>query len=635
MHHLYRHHYPFTAIVGQERLRLALILNAINPRIGGVLIRGQKGTAKSTAARGLAEVLPEIEVVAGCPYRCHPTDIRLMCDRCAERFEAGEKLPAERRRVPFVTLPLGATEDRVVGSIDVGAALGSGRVDLKPGLLAEANRGILYVDEINLLDDHLVDTLLDAAAMGRNIVERDGLSAVHPARFVLVGTMNPEEGDLRPQLLDRFGISVDVEGLADIEERVEILARLSEFDRDPEAFAKRFARSQSELRARIEKAAARLDRVRVDRAVLEGAARRALAAGVDGHRADATMVKAAVALCAWHGEESVTEAHLDEAASLVLPHRMRRRPFERPLQPEPLRLDAAAPPQGQRSESTEDVDASSQPTPTQQPPVAAPDAVTLPEPRAEGHRQGTGGPGAARSRGKRLGTQPVREQTEPVDVAATLLSAAVRQGPARRHPVPDISEQDLRTARVSARARRAICFVVDVSGSMAARGRLEAARDAARTLLQQSYQGRHLVSLVLAGGPEAQIAVELTRDAELVERVVAACRPSGKTPLAHALMLAEQELSRAKTKGMSSTLVVLTDGRANVPLAPGGDAFEDSLAVAAKFAEAGFDALVVDTENDFVNLGLGRELAERMGASYMQCETPDAGTIVEWVQAQR
>jgi len=285
MHHLYAHHFPFTALVGQQRLRLSLILNAINPRIGGVLIRGQKGTAKSTAARGLAEVLPEIDVVAGCPYHCHPADLGSMCDGCATRFEAEEKMPATRRHVPFVTLPLGATEDRVTGAIDVTAALQSGRAQLKPGLLADANRGILYVDEVNLLDDHLVNLLLDAAAMGRNRVEREGLSVVHPARFVLVGTMNPEEGELRPQLLDRFGIAVDVEGIRELSDRVEILDRLTEYDRAPQAFSERFSDAQTELCDRIGAAISRLEQVEVDRAVLTAAARRALEAGVDGHRA--------------------------------------------------------------------------------------------------------------------------------------------------------------------------------------------------------------------------------------------------------------------------------------------------------------------------------------------------------------
>ncbi len=631
MHHLHKHHFPFTAIVGQDRLCLALVLNAINPRIGGVLIRGHKGTAKSTAARGLAEVLPEIEVVEGCPYHCHPTDIRWMCDGCAGRFEAGEALPAKRRRVPFVTLPLGATEDRVVGSIDVSAALRSGRVDLKPGLLAEANRGILYVDEVNLLDDHLVNLLLDAAAMGRNVVEREGLSAVHPARFVLVGTMNPEEGELRPQLIDRFGIAVEVEGLLDIEARIEILARIAEFDCAAEAFAARFARSQTELGERIEAATARLERVQVDRTVLRAAAGRALDAGVDGHRADLTMVKVAVTLCAWHDAESVTEAHLDEAATLVLPHRLRRRPFERRRPSEPPPSGHPGPAAG-KDEDRGDSSASSPSPPRQEPPVVSPNDLGLPEPRAEGHREGKGAHGANDSRGKHLGVRPLRQDTEPVDVTATLLSAAVRQGPTRKRPVPDVSKTDLRTARVSSLCRRAICFVVDASGSMAAQGRLDAARVAARKLLEESYQSRHLVSLVVASGQDARVGVELTRDAESVERVVTGTKPGGKTPLAHALALARAELVRAKGKGFAPTLVLLTDGRANVPLQPGGDAIADALTVAAALAETGCDALVVDTENDFVNLGVGRDLAEHLGAEYMQCEKPAAENIVDWVQ---
>ncbi len=284
MHHIATSHYPFTAIVGQERLKTALVLNAINPLIGGVLIRGPKGTAKSTAARALAEVLPRIEVVADCAYNCHPDNIRLMCDRCAERFEKGEALPRSIKPVPFITLPLSATEDRLAGTIDVGAALASGSIRLKPGLLAEAHRGILYVDEVNLLDDHLVNLLLDAAAMGRNIVEREGISAAHPARFILIGTMNPEEGDLRPQLLDRFGIMVEAETISDIPLRVQIMRLLDRYDRDPHEFMQEFEQQQEELRQRILKAMELLPGVVVSEDIHEAAARMALEAGVDGHR---------------------------------------------------------------------------------------------------------------------------------------------------------------------------------------------------------------------------------------------------------------------------------------------------------------------------------------------------------------
>ncbi|MEM3594821.1 MAG: ATP-binding protein, partial [Candidatus Jordarchaeaceae archaeon] len=243
--------YPFTAIVGQEDLKTALLSAAINPLVGGVLLRGERGTGKSTAARALADLMPEIEVVKGCPFNCNPRDPAEMCEECAHKYERGEELPVERKKMRVVDLPLSATEDRVVGSLNVEKALREGKPCLEPGLLAEANRGILYVDEVNLLDDHLVDILLDSAAMGVNVVEREGISVSHPARFILIGTMNPEEGELRPQITDRFGLCVQIEALKDLEQRKEIVRRREEFERDPQAFHEKYKASQEELQGRI------------------------------------------------------------------------------------------------------------------------------------------------------------------------------------------------------------------------------------------------------------------------------------------------------------------------------------------------------------------------------------------------
>ncbi len=243
--------YPFTAIVGQEDMKLGLILNAIDPRIGGVLIRGEKGTAKSTAVRGLSDLLPEIEIVTGCPFNCDPDNLREMCRACQQAVEQGQALPRLHKKMTVVELPVSATEDRVVGSLDIRKALKDGIRALHPGVLAEANRNILYIDEVNLLDDHVANVLLDAAAMGVNIIEREGVSLHHPARFILVGTMNPEEGELRPQLLDRFGLCVQVKGLMDKEDRAEVVTRREEFDKDPWAFAAEYEEAQADLRDRI------------------------------------------------------------------------------------------------------------------------------------------------------------------------------------------------------------------------------------------------------------------------------------------------------------------------------------------------------------------------------------------------
>jgi len=323
-----RHIFPFTAIVGQKDMKLALLLNVIDPGIGGVLIRGEKGTGKSTVVRALADILPEIEVVEGCPFSCDPDDPESLCPFCAERLEKEGRLPRTRRRVRVVELPLSATEDRLVGSLDLEAALTRGERRFEPGLLAAAHRGFLYVDEVNLLPDHLVDTLLDVAAMGTNYVEREGVSFSHAARFVLVGTMNPEEGELRPQLLDRFGLCVTVEGLKDPKERVLILERWEEFVRDPEGFKEKFRRETEALVARIVEARERLSEVELPEEVLYAIAKRTITLGVDGHRADLTMARTARAHAAFSGRSEVTEEDLRVAERLALPHRLRRKPFD-------------------------------------------------------------------------------------------------------------------------------------------------------------------------------------------------------------------------------------------------------------------------------------------------------------------
>jgi len=317
--------FPFTAIVGQDHMKLALMLNALNPRIGGLLIRGHRGTAKSTAARALARLLPEIDVVDGCPFNCDPSDPAQLCPFCAERRDAGEKLPVARRRTSVVTLPLGASEDRVLGTIDIEKAIKQGEKRFEPGVLADAHRGVLYVDEVNLLDDHIVDILLDAAAMEVNTVEREGISFSHPTRFILIGTMNPEEGELRPQLLDRFGLCVDIQGENDIQARTQIVRRRIEYERDPNAFIDRFTADEERLRRRIVDARNRAPSVTSPDACVDLAAEVCLDMGADGHRADITVVKTAVTLAAFEGRTETTPEDIYRAAELALPHRMHKR----------------------------------------------------------------------------------------------------------------------------------------------------------------------------------------------------------------------------------------------------------------------------------------------------------------------
>lgn len=319
--------FPFSAIVGQQEMKLAILVAAVDPGIGGVLVFGDRGTGKSTAVRALAALLPEIPVVDGCPYRCDPADDQALCEDCRGRKAKGA-LRSHMAAVPVIDLPLGATEDRVVGALDIQRALADGVKAFEPGLLARANRGFLYIDEANLLEDHLVDLLLDVAASGENVVEREGLSIRHPARFVLVGSGNPEEGELRPQLLDRFGLSVEVRTPDDLATRIEVVRRRDSFERDPAGFAAHWAGAEAELRGQILAARARLPGIAVPDAALERAARLCMALGTDGLRGELTLIRAGRALAALEGGSEVDDAALRRVAPPALRHRLRRNPLD-------------------------------------------------------------------------------------------------------------------------------------------------------------------------------------------------------------------------------------------------------------------------------------------------------------------
>jgi magnesium chelatase subunit I len=320
-------YFPFSAIVGQDEMKLAILCAAVDPRIGGVLVFGDRGTGKSTAVRALAALLPKMRVVVGCRYGCDPADGAAVCSECATLRAAG-KLKSKLVPVPVVDLPLGATEDRVVGALDLERALTAGVKAFEPGLLARANRGFLYIDEVNLLEDHLVDLLIDVAASGENVVEREGLSVRHPARFVLVGSGNPEEGELRPQLLDRFGLAVEVRTPQDLPSRVEVVRRRDQFERDPAAFVARWHKDDDKLRKRLVAARERLPDVEVPDAALERAAQLCMALGTDGLRGELTVIRAARALAAFDGEAIVSDRQIQRVAKPALRHRLRRDPLD-------------------------------------------------------------------------------------------------------------------------------------------------------------------------------------------------------------------------------------------------------------------------------------------------------------------
>ena len=320
--------FPFSAIVGQDEMKLAIQIVAIDPKVGGILALGDRGTGKSTAVRALADLLPPLQVVVGCRYGCDPASSAATCTDCASLKTAGKRPKTETRPVPVVDLPLGASEDRVVGALDLEKALSQGVKAFSPGLLAQANRGFLYIDEVNLLEDHLVDLLIDVAASGENVVEREGLSVRHPARFVLVGSGNPEEGELRPQLLDRFGLSVEVRTPQDIDQRIAVIKRRDAFERDPQGFRDEWTTQNEGLREHILKARKLLDKVKVGDDLLRLCAQLCQALGTDGLRAELTLMRACRSLAAMQGHKAATPAHLRTVAPMALRHRLRRNPLD-------------------------------------------------------------------------------------------------------------------------------------------------------------------------------------------------------------------------------------------------------------------------------------------------------------------
>ncbi|MFE7553043.1 putative cobaltochelatase [Streptomyces gardneri] len=673
--------YPFTAVVGMDDLRLALLLNAVSPAVGGVLVRGEKGTAKSTAVRALADLLPVVPVVAGCRFSCDPSSPDAGCPDGPHDAAQGTE-----RSARMVELPVGASEDRLVGALDIEKALAEGVKAFEPGLLAAAHRGILYVDEVNLLSDHLIDHLLDAAAMGASHVEREGVSVRHAARFLLVGTMNPEEGELRPQLLDRFGLTVEVAASRVPEQRVEVVRRRLAFEDDPAAFAARWAGEEAGLRERIIAARDLLPKVVLGDAALLQIAATCAAFEVDGMRADIVMARAATALAAWDGRTEATSEDVRQAALLALPHRRRRNPFDAPgldedkldetleqfkgeepqtdpdEDPEPDGPGdggpgggGGIPPQGEGPAPESDGVPEESPAETPaEAPASAPRgsgageraAVQAAEPFRTKMLSVPGlGEGAAgrRSRartehGRTTGATRPRGTLTKLHLAATVQAAAPHQrARGRTGPGLVVRRDDLRQATREGREGNLVLFAVDASGSMAARQRMSAVKGAVLSLLLDAYQRRDKVGLITFRGRTADLALPPTSSVDAAAARLEKLPTGGRTPLSAGLLKAHDVLriERLRDPSRRPLLVVVTDGRAT-----GGGV--DPVALAARAARLhaaeGTASVVVDCETGHVRLGLAGSLARELGGTAVTLDELRADSIaglVRDVQAEQ
>ncbi|MGH3964931.1 MAG: magnesium chelatase subunit D family protein [Pseudonocardiaceae bacterium] len=634
--------YPFSAIVGHDDLRLALLLTAVHPGIGGVLVRGEKGTAKSTAVRALAVLLPAVTAVPGCRFGCDPVAPDPTCPDGPHAALAGQIIRPAR----LVELPVGATEDRLVGSLDLQRALTEGVSVYQPGLLAAAHRGVLYVDEVNLLPDHLVDVLLDAAAMGRAHVERDGVSVSHAASFLLVGTMNPEEGELRPQLLDRFGLAVEVAASRDVGTRAEVVRRRLSYEADPAGFAAGWRGEDAALAERIALARSALPGVALPDGELRRIASVCAAFEVDGMRADLVLARTALAHAAWRGAGAVSEDDVRIAARLALPHRCRRDPFDQPAldgeQLEDALRDAdSAPddppdgPAGGRAEEPADGEC-----PAGMGNGAAPDQP-LPAPTAPFRARllalpglGAGAPGR-RSRARTSTGRTVRASTTDgrgLHLLGTLAAAAPHQhARGRRGPGLVVHRADVRRAVREGRESNLVLFAVDASGSMAARARMSAVTGAVLSLLRDAYQRRDKVGLISFRGTQAQVVLPPTSAVDAAAARLRALRTGGRTPLADGLLRSARVLAaeRLRDPTRRALLVVLTDGRAT----HGG--MDAAFAAASLLRRDRVASIVVDCESGPIRLGLAGRLAVALDGGCVRLAELSADAVVGVVRAAR
>jgi magnesium chelatase subunit D len=649
--------YPFTAIVGQEEMKLALLLNVVDPLIGGVLIMGHRGTAKSTAVRALSDLLPQIAAVDGCPYNCDPEN---PCEQCSERGS----LIAKPMPVPVVELPLGATEDRVCGTIDIERALSSGRKAFDPGLLARANRGFLYIDEVNLLDDHLVDLLLDVAVTGRNKVEREGVSVEHPASFVLIGSGNPEEGELRPQLLDRFGLHAEVRTENYLKNRIDIIERREGYDRDRETFCESFADDQTVLRKRITRARANLGKIPVERPVLEKIAQLCADLKVDGHRGELTIMRAARALAAFEGRRALTDEHVKRVSAMALRHRLRRDALEETATSDQIEqaVDGVFPetaPAQPSSGDTGDHDGTKQerrgktnnsgPRKSSSTGAGRPNTADAPSPpaiekksgevRLDEHLRSNERAEKARSQSRRATgakaaldqqrgryTRAVNFKSAGARIAVDATLRALVGLDSVTGQLTPVNSRALRYKLLKHKQGTLFVFAIDASGSMAA-NRIARAKSTILKLLRKSYLNRDSVAIVSFHGTTANVDLPPSRSILRARRVLDSLRMGGSTPLGAGLVTTIELVELVGKKFGETVVLLFTDGRSNVPLRRNGlnaRAFRQmkiegelrELNVALKRTRA--RVVVVDTQKEFESSEETRRLAQLLHARFVK-----------------
>ncbi len=651
--------YPFSAIVEQDVMKKALLLNAINPKLGGVLIRGEKGTAKSIAVRALAHLLPEIKVVTDCPFHCDPASLEELCDSCADCAADGNELMSSVKQISVIDLPVGATEDRLTGTLDIEHAIKSGDKHFEPGLLAAANRGILYIDEVNLLDDHLVDVLLDAAAMGTNFVEREGISFNHPAQFILVGTMNPEEGELRPQLLDRFGLALEVKGIPAQKARAEIVRRRYAFENDPLHFANLWENEQEKLRQQIIKGKEFLSEVKLDEETLKLIAQICVDFAVDGHRADIVMHKAAITNAAFEGRKKVTEGDVRQAAELSLLHRRRRQPFEdaqfdqkqleKSIQNwqdyrDPQSKEDALEEQGETDESGNNHDARGSPDIgiifEAESPYSV-KAITTPL-LDQLHRNESGRRSKTRSNngtGRYVSSEVPRERITDLAFDATLRAASPHQKSRRWEAYTQtaliIKKHDLRQKVREKKVGNLIMFVLDGSGSMVAEERMVATKGAILSLLLDAYQRRDHVGLIIFRDCNAELVLPPTNSIDLAQKLLRKLPAGGRTPLTHGLKLGLNVINdymRRKNKAIP-LLILISDGKGNVQF-NGGDPMKEAQEACRQIREARIHSISIDTEEKDRICGRMEDLCTQMGGLYLLPEELKADRLAATLKEQ-